>query len=77
MCFRDILQTYAPIEGSTEGPTEWLITEEPLEEYDVYDQQNEEPIADPNQLDYTEHFTEDHTEPPKTEGAESRCSCFL
>lgn len=71
MCFRDILPT--------DVPTEVLIpTEEPLEEYDDYDEQRTEPFAGPNQLENTELFTEehieDHTEPSKTKGAESRSS---
>lgn len=67
MCFRDILPTHAPTE-------ELITTEEPLEEYDVYDEQSTEPFAGPNQLEDAERFTEEHTEPPKTKGAESRSS---
>ncbi|XP_067241669.1 collagen alpha-6(VI) chain-like isoform X3 [Chanodichthys erythropterus] len=66
---RDILPTDSP----TEEP---ITTEEPLEEYD-YDEQKTEPIADRQQLEYTERFTEehieDHTGPPKTKAAR----CFL
>ncbi|XP_056106564.1 boophilin-H2-like [Rhinichthys klamathensis goyatoka] len=69
MSFRDILPTDAPTE-------ELITTEEPLEEYDAYDEQSTEPIAGPNQLEdtdrFTEEHTEDHTEPPKT-----KARCFL
>lgn len=71
MCFRDNLPTLAPTE-------ELITTEEPLEEYDAYDEQNTEPFAEPTQLEDAERFTEehieDHSEPPKTAGAESRSS---
>ncbi|KAK9964947.1 hypothetical protein ABG768_006074 [Culter alburnus] len=62
---RDILPTIL----STEGP---ITTEEPLEEYD-YDEKHAEPTAEAYQLQFTERFTEDHTEPPKTKAAR----CFL
>ncbi|XP_016330084.1 collagen alpha-6(VI) chain-like [Sinocyclocheilus anshuiensis] len=70
---RDILPTKAPTE-------ELIETEEPLEDYeDVYNEQNIEPITEPSQPDDTERFTgehkEDHTEPPKTKGGESKFYC--
>ncbi|CAM4727873.1 unnamed protein product [Leuciscus chuanchicus] len=63
----------------TDVPTEVLFTtEEPMEDYEDYDEQKTEPFAGPNQLEETELFIaehiEDHTGPSKTKGAESRSS---
>ncbi|XP_043111994.1 collagen alpha-3(VI) chain [Puntigrus tetrazona] len=62
----------------TEEPTEELITtEEPLDYYeDVDDEQNTEPVIEPNQPNDTERFTEEHKE-DKTQPPNNKARCFL